>query len=89
VHVLHVVTPGVKTDMLDETDELYGRHVDTSSWDRIEPDEWAAKIVGAIQDGDNVLGPGGRTSLAKLASRGPGFVLDAVADRMFSRQPRR
>jgi short-subunit dehydrogenase len=89
VGVLHVVTPGVKTDMLTETDEQYGRHVDTSTWDRIEPAEWAARIAGAIEDGDHVLGPGGRTSLAKLASRGPGFVLDAVADRMFSRQPRR
>jgi hypothetical protein len=35
-----------------------------------------------------VLGPGGKTALAKLASRGPAAVLDAAAARMFSRQPR-
>jgi short-subunit dehydrogenase len=88
VEVLHVVTPGVNTDMLDETDEQYGRYADTSSWDRVEPEEWAAKIVGAMESGDHILGPGGKTALAKLASRGPASVLDAAAARMFSRQPR-
>jgi hypothetical protein len=88
VHVMHVVTPGVQTDMLAETDEQYGRYADTSSWDRIEPGEWARKIAGAIESGDRILGPGGKTALAKLASRGPAAVLDAAAARMFSRQPR-
>jgi short-subunit dehydrogenase len=88
VEVMHVVTPGVKTNMLEETDEQYGRYADTSSWDRIEPREWAEKIVGAIESGDHILGPGGKTALAKLASRGPAAVLDAAAARMFSRQPR-
>jgi uncharacterized protein len=88
VDVLHVVTPGVSTRMLDETDEQYGRYADTSNWDRIEPDEWARKVVGAIEAGDHVLGPGGRTALAKLASRGPAVLLDAVAARSFSRRPR-
>src|SRR3954451_9368906 len=87
VEVLHVVTPGVNTDMLDETDEQYGRYADTSSWDRIEPEEWAAKIVGAMEPGDRILGPRGKTALSKLASRGPASVLDAAAARMFSRQP--
>lgn len=88
VDVLHVVTPGVNTDMLDATEAVYGRYMDTSGWDKVEPAEWAAKIVGAIENDDHILGPGGKTSIAKLASRGPAFVLDAIADRMFSRQPR-
>ena len=33
--------------------------------------EWAAKVVRAIEHDDHVLGPGGRLALAKLASRGP------------------
>jgi short-subunit dehydrogenase len=89
VSVLHVVTPGVQTDMLAKTDELYGRHVDTSSWERVEPAQWAARIVKAIEDGDHILGPGGRTALAKLASRGPAQLVDAISARMFSRRPRR
>jgi short-subunit dehydrogenase len=88
VQVLHVVTPGVKTDMLDATDEQYGRYADTSNWDRMEPAEWAEKVVGAIESGEHVLGPGGRTALAKLASRGPAAILDQAARRTFSRQPR-
>jgi len=88
VEVMHVVTPGVNTDMLDETDAQYGRYADTSSWDRMEPAEWAGKVVAAIESGDHILGPGGRTALAKLASRAPAAVLDVAAARMFSRQPR-
>jgi short-subunit dehydrogenase len=88
VDVLHVVTPGVNTDMLDATEAVYGRYMDTSGWDKVEPGAWAAKIVAAIEADDHILGPGGKTAMAKLASRGPAFVLDAISDRMFSRQPR-
>ena len=89
VRVLHVVTPGVKTDMLAKTDDLYGRHVDTSGWERVEPAQWAGKIVEAIENDDSILGPGGKSALAKLASRGPAQLVDAISGRMFSRQPRR
>jgi len=88
VEVLHVVTPGVDTAMLDATDAQYGRYADTSNWSRVEPAAWAAKIVGAVEAGDRILGPGGRTALAKLASRGPAVVLDQAARRTFSRRPR-
>jgi short-subunit dehydrogenase len=88
VSALHLVTPGVRTDMLDATEEAYGGHLDTSGWERGEPADWAAKVVEAIRDDHTVLGPGGKTALAKLASRGPGFLLDRVADRIFSREPR-
>ncbi len=88
VTTLHLVTPGVSTDMLGDTDEVYGRHFDTSGWDRQEPTEWAAKVVEAIEGDKSILGPGGKTAIAKLASRGPGFLLDRIADSMFSRTPR-
>jgi uncharacterized protein len=85
VSAMHVVTPGVKTDMLDATREAYGRYMDTSDWDEVTPEEWASRVVRAIERDDAILGPGGKTSLAKLASRGPAFLLDAVSSRMFSR----
>ena len=88
VGVLHAVTPGVNTDMLDATEEVYGRHMDTSGWDKVEPAEWAEKVLEAVERDRHILGPGGRTAYAKLASRGPAFVLDAISGRMFSRQPR-
>ncbi|MGI9080654.1 MAG: SDR family NAD(P)-dependent oxidoreductase [Thermoleophilaceae bacterium] len=88
VSTLHLVTPGVNTDMLDATEEAYGRYLDTSDWEKQEPAEWADKVVSAIREDRTVLGPGGKTALAKLASRGPGFLLDRISDRMFSREPR-
>ncbi len=89
VHAMHLVTPGVATDMLGATEEVYGRYMDTSSWDRIPAEEWAAKVVAAIQAGKIVVGPGGRSRLAMLAARGPTFLLDAITARAFSRRPRR
>jgi short-subunit dehydrogenase len=89
VGVLHLVTPGVATDMLEATEEVYGRHMDTSDWDRQEPEEWAAKVVRAMKRDARVLAPGGKTNLARVASRGPAALLDALSARMFSRQPRR
>ena len=86
VSVLHLVTPGVDTDMLAATKESYERlGTDPASWDQVPAPEWASRVVKAIEDDDGILGPGGRTALAKLASRGPGFLLDAVSERMFSR----
>jgi len=88
VKVLHLVTPGVDTDMLDATREVYGRHMDADSWSDTSPEEWAAKTVRAVERGDHVLGPGGRLALAKLASRGPAALLDTLSQRMFTRDPR-
>jgi short-subunit dehydrogenase len=88
VHAMHLVTPGVATDMLSATDEVYGRHMDTSGWDHIPPEEWAAKVVGAIEADRRMLGPGGRSRLAMIAAQGPTSVLDAVTARLFSRRPR-
>src|SRR3954451_8225436 len=89
VRALHVVTPGVDTDMLDATEDVYGRYMETSSWDKVEPAEWARKVIAAVEEDKAIVGPGGRLAYAKLASRGPAFVLDALSGRMFSRQPRR
>jgi|SRR4051812_32853765 short-subunit dehydrogenase len=83
VGVLQLVTPGVRTEMLDATEALYDRPLES-----VEPAEWANRVVSAIEDDDSILGPGGMTALAKLASRGPAFLLDAASARMFSRRPR-
>jgi short-subunit dehydrogenase len=89
VHAMHLVTPGVATDMLSATDEVYGRHMDTSGWDRVPAQEWAHKVVSAIEADRRILRPGGRSGLALLAARGPASVLDAITARLFTREPRR
>ena len=88
VNVLHAVTPGVDTEMLDETEAIYGRHLDTSAWTRVQPGEWAEKVLESVERDRHIVGPGGRVALAKLASRGPAQILDFVLSRAFSRQPR-
>jgi uncharacterized protein len=88
VRAMHLVTPGVATGMLRATDDVYGRHMDTSGWDRVPPEDWARRVVGAIEADRRVLGPGGRSSLAKLAAHAPAGVLDAITARLFSRRPR-
>jgi len=65
--------------------EGYEGHQDLSAMSRTSPEDWATKIVGAIESDKGVLDPGGSERLAKLASRGPGFLLDLVA-RSFSRR---
>ena len=89
VSTLHLVTPGVDTPMLDETEDAYSRHMDTSAWERVAPEEWADRVVQAIESDRDVLGPSGRVRLAKLASQGPARLLDFASSRMFSRTPRR
>ena len=89
VGTLELITPGVDTDMLDATEEVYGRHMDTSGWGKVPPGEWAERIVKAIKSDDRTVEPGGRTQLAKLAARGPAKLLDIATARSFSRRPRR
>lgn len=89
VHAMHLVTPGVATDMLSDTEEVYGRHMDTSGWDRVPPREWASRAVGAIESDRRVLGPRGRSAFAMLAAHAPARVLDVVTARLFTRKPRR
>jgi 3-polyprenyl-4-hydroxybenzoate decarboxylase len=85
VQVLHLVTPGVKTEMLKQTEVGYGEHFDTASWDQVTPEEWAAKMVKGIRDDSTVVWPGGKTRLATIAARGPSRLLDRAASRMFKR----
>jgi uncharacterized protein len=89
VGVLHLVTPGVATDMLDATESAYGRYMDTSGWGGQPPAQWAQRVLAAIESDRRVLGPGGRLALVKLAAGGPAELIDGLAARMFSRKPRR
>ena len=87
VRTLTLVTPAVSTEMLREVDQTSGRFVDTSRWTRISPDEWAARVVRAIERGDRVLEGTRQTRVLRLAAHGPLAVVDAVARRMFRRDP--
>ncbi|MGH2906244.1 MAG: SDR family NAD(P)-dependent oxidoreductase [Solirubrobacterales bacterium] len=86
LNVMHLVTPGVKTEMLDATERGYGEHFDTAGWDEVTPEEWAVQMLRGIERDASVVWPGGKTRLATIAARGPSGLLDRAAARMFKRQ---
>lgn len=86
VTVLELITGGVDTDMLAVAKEQLAPHMDTSSFIQYTPKEWAEKVLAAIQHDDEVVGPGGKAAIGKLASHGPRWLLDTVAARGFQRK---
>jgi short-subunit dehydrogenase len=79
VKVLHLVTPAIDTRMMDAVVEQYEGNQDLSGMSRTSPEDWAEKVVKAIESEKAVLDPGGSERFAKLASRGPGLLLDLVS----------
>jgi uncharacterized protein len=88
VHAMHLITPGVDTEMLSQTEEIYGRHLDISGWGKVSADAWAAQAVHAVKADRRRVQPGGKARLAVLAARGPSWLLDQATARVFSRTPR-
>jgi len=89
VTTLTMVTPAVATEMLTEVDETSGRHVDTSRWARLSPEEWAKRVVRAIDRGDRIVEATAQTRVLRLAAHAPLRVVDVIAARMFTRSSRR
>ena len=85
VEVMHLVTPGIETDMLDATRAAYAGHGRGDLPSQLTPEQWAGRVVHSIEQGDSVLGPGGVLALGKLASRGPATLVDLVASRFWTR----
>ena len=63
VSTLCLFTPGIKTRMFDEIDKLYSKNIEVPK-DSISPDEYALKIISAIESDQNYLQPTGTTGLA-------------------------
>jgi short-subunit dehydrogenase len=84
VHVMHLVTPRIETDMASSMDAQYDGLVDTSSFASTTPEAWADKVVAAMRKGDHIVGPGGVTAVTKLASRLPAGAVDAIARRLYT-----
>jgi uncharacterized protein len=88
VDVVHLVTPSVDTEMLDATEEIFGRYMDTSKWERMSAADWAVDAVAGIERGDHIVLPTGSSAIAKLVSREGAYPLDPLSDRTFSRERR-
>jgi short-subunit dehydrogenase len=87
VSVLHVVSGGIETEMMDQVKQQLDGHYKTGGWEQFTPAEWAERIVDAIESDSHTLGPGGKSALGKLASHLPSWVLDTTADQSFERAP--
>jgi uncharacterized protein len=86
VTTLEIITGGVDTAMLRGAADRLDGHTDPSGWQWREPEEWAGRIVDAIEQDKHVLQPPGKSRLGKALSAGPAFLLDAVAARGFNRE---
>jgi len=82
VTLLELVTPGVDTDMMDQVQRELDGHAETGGWDHVDPEDWAKKVVHAIESEEDELNPGGAEGLAKLL---PKALLDLGARRAFKR----
>ena len=85
VSVLHLVTPAIDTEMMDAVVSGYDGQLGVADMARTSPEDWAERVARAIEDDRSVLNPGGNERFAKLASRGPGLLLD-LATRGFRRR---
>lgn len=89
VEVMHLVTPSVDTELLDETEAIFGRYMDTTKWERMRPADWAVEAIRGIEEDQHVVLPRGASAIAKLVRREGVFPLDPLSDRTFSRSPSR
>lgn len=86
VEVMHLVTPSVDTELLDVTEEIFGRYMDTTKWQRMSPADWAVEAVAGIERDEHVVMPHGSSAIAKLVRREGVFPVDPLSDRTFRRQ---
>lgn len=63
VSTLLLITPGVKTEMYDDIQKLYGGHLDLSFLDSIPAEKWAQQIVESIEGNRDILYPRGTSRM--------------------------
>jgi short-subunit dehydrogenase len=81
VTTLELITGGTDTDMLRGAADDMDDHTDPSNWEFRDPDDWADKIVEAIEKDKDRLEPLGKSRLLRLAGVAPPAVMDQIAKR--------
>lgn len=59
VKTLLMITPGVKTDMYDDINNLYGENLDLSFMSSIPSDDWAKQVFTSIKNDERICWPKG------------------------------
>jgi hypothetical protein len=74
VSTLLLITAGVKTEMYDEIHDLYGGHLELDFLNSIPVEDWAAKILDAVESDQDILWPPGSSRVGvNLAHHLPSF----------------
>ena len=69
VNTLLMYTPGVKTDMFDDIHNKYEKHIDLDFLSSIPAEDWAKKVVQAIEKDHEEVKPTGATGFGLILNR--------------------
>ncbi len=85
IKVLTLITPGVKTRMFDEIAPKYSKHMDVSSITSITTEEYAKRVMNAIEKNKKVLSPGGLEGIGCFMARHFPLLFERIASSQFKR----
>jgi len=82
VSILLLITPGVKTDMYDDIYEQYGKNMDLSFLSSMPAEEWAQKVVQAVETDESYVMPSGSTRIGVwMGQHFPGLLRRLLASK--------
>lgn len=84
VSTLLLLTPGVKTEMFDQIQPLYGKHIEMKI-PSVVPEVYAKQILDAIKTEIGVLSPKGLTGINMLLARHFPLIFKKLASSKFRR----
>lgn len=85
VTTLTLITPGIKTRMYDEIANLYGDHLDLSQLSSISPEEYANKVLKAVEKDHLFYEPSGSVGFALWLARHMPFAFRKLGTMGFKR----
>ena len=85
VSTLLLLTPGVKTDMFDQIQPLYGKHIEMTI-PSVVPEVYAKEVLDAIKADIGVLSPKGLTGINMLLARHFPLIFKKLASSRFRRE---
>jgi len=83
VTAMLVITPAVRTEMYEKTEQTVGQHINLGGWSAVEPADWARQMVAAIENDTAELWPGGTLAVAGFVARHLPGVFDLLQPTLF------
>jgi short-subunit dehydrogenase len=86
VTLMLAITPAVRTEMYEQTEQTVGQHMNLSAWSALEPADWARQMVAAMEKDTAELWPGGTLAVAGFVARHLPGVFDLLQPTLFQFQ---